>query len=159
MHERAQGAQCDPVGVFERCSGAETCTPQHENLDLVPLNPGLEPQAPTPDAGVSDAGADASADEHVKHLVLQTLLTSPGERVNRPTFGTGLLQMVFAGNGPDLQQSAEYLVRASLQEQLADRLTVDGITVDADESTLRIQIVYTLTATGERGSTVVEQTL
>ena len=43
--------------------------------------------------------ARSDGDEHVRDLIEQVLFTAPGERVNRPTFGTGLMQLVFAGNG------------------------------------------------------------
>jgi len=39
--------------------------------------------------------ADAGRDEHIRQMIEQVLFTSPGERVNRPTFGTGLQQLVF----------------------------------------------------------------
>jgi len=40
------------------------------------------------------AGADADA--HIQDLVAQVLFTAPGERVNRPAFGSGLMQLAFA---------------------------------------------------------------
>ena len=40
--------------------------------------------------------ASSSEDAYVRDLLEQVLLTSPGERVNRPDFGSGLLGMVFA---------------------------------------------------------------
>ena len=47
-------------------------------------------------------GRTASVDyeEHVRDLIEQVLFTSPGERVNRPTFGSGLMQAVFAVLAP-----------------------------------------------------------
>ena len=42
-------------------------------------------------------------DDYLRQLVEQVLFTSPGERVNMPDFGSGLLQLPFApeqhGNG------------------------------------------------------------
>ena len=40
--------------------------------------------------------AQTGADDHIRDLIEQVLFTSPGERVNRPTFGSGVLQLVFA---------------------------------------------------------------
>jgi len=40
--------------------------------------------------------AGTTDEEHVRDLVEQVLFTNPGERVNRPTFGSGLLSLVFA---------------------------------------------------------------
>ena len=39
--------------------------------------------------------ATATYGDHVRQMLEQLLLTNPGERVNRPEFGGGLLQLVF----------------------------------------------------------------
>ena len=106
--------------------------------------------------GADGHSAGAKHSQHVRELVEQTLFTSPGERVNRPEHGTGLLSLIFAGNGPELQQSVEYLVRAALQEQLADVLTVDAVEVDGDEGRLNISVGYRITSTGERDAVRLE---
>ena len=36
--------------------------------------------------------------DHIRDLIEQLLFTAPGERVNRPEFGSGLMQLVFAPN-------------------------------------------------------------
>jgi len=96
--------------------------------------------------------APASWDEHVRQLVEQLLWTAPGERVNRD-FGTGVLQLVFAPNSPELAATLQYTIQASLEQQLGDLLQVDSLAVDAKESTLRIEITYTLRATGRQVTT------
>ena len=48
-------------------------------------------------ATTSDAG-------HVRDMIEQLLFTNPGERVNRPDFGSGLQQLVFAPNSTELRQ-------------------------------------------------------
>jgi phage baseplate assembly protein W len=44
---------------------------------------------------------EASDDYHVRQMIEQVLFTSPGERVNQPDFGSGLLQLPFATNSPE----------------------------------------------------------
>ncbi len=39
---------------------------------------------------------------HIRNMIEQFLFTNPGERVNRPDFGSGLLQLVFEPNSPEL---------------------------------------------------------
>ena len=39
--------------------------------------------------------ATTDANDHVRGMIYQALFTNPGERVNRPDFGCGLLQLVF----------------------------------------------------------------
>ena len=86
--------------------------------------------------------ASTSEDEHVRDLIEQVLFTAPGERVNRPTFGSGLLQLVFAPNSDALAAATQLAVQAALQEWLADRIAVQDVTVEAVDSTLTATVVY-----------------
>ncbi len=94
--------------------------------------------------GVDARGRTASTsdDEHVRDLIEQVLFTAPGERVNRPTFGSGLLQLVFAPNSDALAAATQVAVQAALQEWLADRIAVQDVTVEAVDSTLTATVVY-----------------
>ena len=42
--------------------------------------------------------AEAAYAHHVRDMIEQLVFTNPGERVNRPDFGSGLLQLIFAAN-------------------------------------------------------------
>ena len=94
--------------------------------------------------GVDARGRTASTSEgeHVRDLIEQVLFTAPGERVNRPTFGSGLLQLVFAPNSDALAAATQLAVQAALQEWLADRIAVQDVTVEAIDSTLTATVVY-----------------
>ena len=59
-------------------------------------------------------------------MIEQFLFTNPGERVNRPDFGSGLLQMVFAPNSPELAAALQFTVQAGLQRWLGDVIEVRG---------------------------------
>jgi hypothetical protein len=82
--------------------------------------------------------ATADRDTYVRGLIEQVLLTSPGERVRRPTFGAGLLHAVFAPGGDDLAAAAQDLVQASLHEWLGDIIDVEGVEVVSDDATVRV---------------------
>lgn len=98
--------------------------------------------------------ATTSYTDHVRDLVEQVLFTSPGERVNRPDFGAGLLELVFADNGDPLAAATEMTVQAALIQWLGDVVEVREVTVDTDESVLRVAVRYALRRTGEtRGET------
>ncbi|WP_329214413.1 GPW/gp25 family protein [Streptomyces sp. NBC_01485] len=99
------------------------------------------------DARGRTAGADHAG--HVRDMVELVLFTSPGERVNRPDFGCNLLDLVFAGNSPELAATLEMTAQAALQRWLGDLLTVESVTVTSQEATLRVHVAYVLTATGE----------
>lgn len=94
--------------------------------------------------GLTDDG------DHLRDLVEQVLFTSPGERVNRPTFGCGLLQLVFQPNAEPLAHAVRASVQASLQQWLGELIAVDDVTVDAEESVLQVTVAYTVRATQEQ---------
>ena len=93
--------------------------------------------------------ADADDERHIRDMIEQVLFTAPGERVNRPTFGSGVLQLVFAPNGDALAAATRMSVQAALQEWLGDVIEVADVTVDSDDSTLRLEVQYVVRRTGE----------
>ena len=84
----------------------------------------------------------AEVDDHIRHLIEQLLFTSSGERVNRPTFGTGLSQMVFAPNSEELATATEFLIQGALQQWLGELIQLEGVQVTSDDSTLRVTVQY-----------------
>jgi uncharacterized protein len=96
--------------------------------------------------------AETPLADHARDMIEQVLFTQPGERVNRPDFGAGVLQLVFAAASPEVAATAEFLIRGALQQWLGDRVEVTGVSVEAVEAELRIAIDYTLIATGEAAS-------
>ena len=100
--------------------------------------------------------ATTTLDDHVRDLVEQLVFTSPGERVNRPTFGAGLQQLVFAPNNVELASALQFLVQGALQQYLADLIDVSSVEVDAVDSQLVVQISYVVRRTGEQTSTTLE---
>ena len=93
---------------------------------------------------------DATEEEHIRQLIEQLLFTSPGERVNRPTFGSGLLQLLFAPNSPELGAATQMLVQSALQQWLGDLILVEAVEVTHEEAALRIQVRYVVRRTQQR---------
>jgi Bacteriophage baseplate protein W len=93
--------------------------------------------------------ASTTYEDHVRDLVEQLLLTSPGERVNRPDFGSGLLQLVFAPTGPEVAAALQFAIEAAVQRWLGDVIELRGLDVDSEDATLTISVQYALRATGE----------
>lgn len=94
--------------------------------------------------------ATTAGDEHIRDLIEQVLFTAPGERVNRPDFGSGLLQLVFAGNGDELATATQFMVQGALQRWLGDRIQVESVDVLAQDSTLRVTVQYVVLRTQAR---------
>jgi Bacteriophage baseplate protein W len=95
--------------------------------------------------------AATEVDAHVRDLIEQVLFTAPGERVNRPEFGCGLGQLVFAPNGAEVAVATQFLVHGALQQALADVIQVSAVEVTADEATLRVLVSYVVRRTQEPG--------
>lgn len=92
--------------------------------------------------------ADADADDHIRDMIEQLLFTHPGERVNRPDFGSGLLQLVFAPNSPELAAALQFTMQAALQQWLGDVIQVQALEVTSEDATLRVQLQYLVRSTG-----------
>lgn len=91
--------------------------------------------------------AVASAADHVRDLIEQVLFTAPGERVNRPSFGSGLFGLVFEPGGDALAAATQLGVQAALQQWLGEIIQVDAVAVAANEGTLSIEVQYTVRRT------------
>ena len=96
--------------------------------------------------------ADPGTDDHVRDMIELLIFTSPGERVNRPDFGSGLLQLVFAPNSPELAATVQFTLQAALQRWLGDVIEVRELEARSEESTVTVQITYLVRATGEEQS-------
>lgn len=94
--------------------------------------------------------AEATEDAHIAQMIEQVLFTSPGERVNRPEFGTGLLRLVFAPNSPELGTATEFMVQGALQQWLGNVIEVSAVEVETEESTLRVLVRYRVRRTQEQ---------
>jgi phage baseplate assembly protein W len=91
--------------------------------------------------------ASTTDDGHIRDMIEQFLLTSPGERVNRPDFGSGLLAMAFEPNTPELAAALETTILAGLQRWLGDVIEPRTVTVTADEGRLLVVVEYVVRRT------------
>jgi uncharacterized protein len=101
---------------------------------------------------VDATGHTAQSDPltHISDMIEQILFTSPGERVNRPTFGSGTAQLVFAPNSDVLAAAQQQAIQAGLQQWLSDLIRVQSVTVTADEATLEVTVVYSVLQTQQQ---------
>jgi phage baseplate assembly protein W len=98
-------------------------------------------------------------DDHIRDMIEQFLFTNAGERVNRPDFGSGLLQLIFAPNSPELASTLEFTIQAGLQQWLGDVIEVRKLEVTSEEATIRVELHYLVRRTREvRETTFVRST-
>jgi phage baseplate assembly protein W len=93
--------------------------------------------------------ADTIDDEHIRDMIEQLLFTNPGERVNRPEFGSGLLQMIFKPASPEVAAAVQFTMQASLQQWLGDLIEVQSLEVTSVDSSFRVALSYIVRRTGE----------
>lgn len=89
-------------------------------------------------------GRSAAVDieSYLRGLVEAVLFTRPGERVNRPEFGSGLDRLVFAPSGDELARTAQAQVHGSLQQWLGDLLRIEDVAVQAVDARLEVRVTY-----------------
>ena len=93
--------------------------------------------------------AGTADDDHIRDMIEQLIFTNPGERVNRPDFGSGVLQLVFAPNSPELAATLQFTMQAALQQWLGDVIEVGALEVVSDDAQLRITLQYMVRRTNQ----------
>jgi phage baseplate assembly protein W len=91
--------------------------------------------------------ADCDEERHIRDMIEQVLFTSPGERVNRPTFGSGLMQLVFQPNSDELSATIQFLVQGALQQWLGDLIEINNVEIQHPDSSLMVTVVYKIRRT------------
>ena len=91
--------------------------------------------------------APADQDQHIRELIEQVLLTAPGERVNRPSFGSGTGELVFAPGSDALAVAQQKLIQGNLQLWLSDLISVQSVQVTNSDATLLVLVQYTVIQT------------
>ncbi|MGD2157012.1 MAG: GPW/gp25 family protein [Anaerolineales bacterium] len=94
--------------------------------------------------------AQTGRDEHIRDLIEQVLFTSPGERVNRPDFGSGVMQLVFAPNSDELATATQAMIQGNLQQWLGDLIQVEAVQVKSQEATIEVTVQYIVRRDQER---------
>jgi len=91
--------------------------------------------------------ASTGDDDHIRDMIEQLLFTAPGERVNRPDFGSGLLQMIFAPNSTELASALQFTTQAALQRHLGNLIDLRQLDVVAEDATLTVIVKYVVRLT------------
>ena len=99
-------------------------------------------------------GRTAATDDndHIRDMIEQFLFTHPGERVNRPDFGAGLLKLVFSPNSPEIAAALQFTIQAGLQRWLGDLILVQKVVVTSEDASLSVLVQYVVKSTGAQQS-------
>ena len=89
-------------------------------------------------------------EDHIRDLIREVLFTGPGERVNRPEFGCGLKNLVFAPLSDPLAAATQQLIQGALIRWLDPVISVERVTVEVGEGVLTATVAYAIRDTGER---------
>jgi uncharacterized protein len=103
--------------------------------------------------------AQASDNRHISDMIEQLLFTNAGERVNQPDFGSGLMQLVFAPNSPELAAALQFTMQAAMQRWLGDLIQVQSLSVTSQDSQLNIDISYVIRSTSQPVSVTFTQSV
>jgi hypothetical protein len=109
-----------------------------------------------PVAETAGQTAMAQYEEDVRQAILIVLLTNPGERVMRPTFGAGLNEFLFE----PINSTTMATIGQRVEDSLIDwepRIDVISVSVTPDSknnATLSIDIQYRVRATNNVGNLV-----
>jgi phage baseplate assembly protein W len=103
--------------------------------------------------------ATTNDDTHIRDMIEQLLFTNPGERVNRPDFGSGLMQLLFAPNSPEIAAALQFTLRGAIQRWLGDLIELQELQVTSVDSTLTIDLQYARRQTGQTQTVQITRTV
>jgi phage baseplate assembly protein W len=92
--------------------------------------------------------AETTPDQHIQDLIGMVLFTAPGQRVMRPTFGSGVLGLVFAPIDDSVAATTQLLISSALQTWLGSLIQLGEVTVTSEVSTLSISVSYIIRSSG-----------
>lgn len=93
--------------------------------------------------------ASTSYENHIRDLIEQLLFTTPGERVNRPDYGCGILSLIFSPNSPELATALQVTIAAAIERWLSDLIDLNTLEVKSEDASLFITVQYQVQSTGE----------
>ncbi len=88
--------------------------------------------------------------DHIFQMIQQILFTSPGERVNRPQFGSELRRLVFAPADATLTAAVESMAQSVLHQWLGDIIKIEAIEIQTAAETVTVNVQYSEIINGKR---------
>ena len=89
----------------------------------------------------------SSLEEHVRDELIQLLLTNPAERACLHEFGGGVRRLVFESADDTTAGLAKAVITQSVSRFLGHRVTLEELTVKAEDSTIEVDLKYRISGT------------
>ncbi|MEM1177006.1 MAG: GPW/gp25 family protein [Acidobacteriota bacterium] len=101
---------------------------------------------------------DPTYDEHVREMIELVLFTAPGERVNRPDFGSGLLRLVFSPRNPETLAAVQFQAQSQLQQWLGHVIDARSVAVEMlGQDALKVIVNYLVRRDGQERTATFER--
>lgn len=97
----------------------------------------------------ADGAAVSDRTRHVREQIEQVLFTAPGERVNRPDFGCGLLRELFGAGGEEERIATQFLVQQALITWLGELIEPRRVELIHRDERLIVLVEYVDRATNQ----------
>jgi uncharacterized protein len=102
------------------------------------------------DRALGTIGEQDDYGAYIRNLILQTVMTAQGERINRPEFGASIRRLVFAPLGSGLENFVQTMVLQALDRWLGRYIRTEQVRVRVSGETLFVDIDYLVLAKGEQ---------
>jgi phage baseplate assembly protein W len=112
-------------------------------------NPGRHLSFPFRIAADGRAASASTQQQQTLEELVQLILTNQGERLFLPQFGAGARRLLFAGITDTTATMSRTMITQAVQEWLADRVTLNKLTVDISDTTIDISVQYQVAGTDE----------
>jgi uncharacterized protein len=96
--------------------------------------------------------ATIDLNDHISQMIEQVLFTMPGERVNQPTLGTNVKQLVFSPLSDEMATATRLIVQGALQQWLGNIIILNSVQVTVQESTIQVQVLYTVRSSQQQNT-------
>ena len=101
------------------------------------------------DRGAGSLAEAADYEAYIKTLILQTIMTAKGERINRPGFGASIRRMLFDPLRSGVERFVQTMVLQALNEWLSAYIRTQDVRVTVRDSKLGVEIDYLVLARGD----------
>jgi uncharacterized protein len=102
------------------------------------------------DPGTGSVAEEQDYNAYIRTLILQTIMTAQGERINRPDFGASIRRLVFAPLSAGIESFAQSIIIEALDRWLAYYVKVDQVRVTVQAEKLLVELDYLVIADGEK---------